>query len=41
MTWKLHDLILLFQIPMGTSRIYSKFVENLGMRPQKVSPALV
>jgi len=37
---RLHDLILLFQIPMGTSSIFSKFVDNLGTRSREDSPAL-
>jgi hypothetical protein len=35
------NLFLLFKIPTVTRMASSKFTDNLGMRPQKVSPALV
>ena len=36
---RLQDLTLLFEIPTG-ERISSKFIDSLGMRPLKFSPAL-
>ena len=38
---RLIDLSLLIKIPMGTQSISSELLENLGTRPQNVSPALV
>ena len=38
---RLEDLILLFKIPMGKRKIFSKFIDNLCTRPQKNSPVLV
>jgi len=38
---RFQDLILLFKIPMGTGRISLKFIDILGMHPEKGLPALV
>ena len=38
---RFRDLTLFFKIPTGTRKNFSKFIDNLGMRPQKRSPALV
>jgi hypothetical protein len=38
---KPQDLILVFKIPMGTRKDFSKFVENSVTRPPEVSLALV
>jgi hypothetical protein len=38
---RLEDLIWPFKISMGTRKFSSKFIDNLGTKPQNVSPATV
>ena len=35
------NLILLFKIPWARERIPLKYIENLGRRPKKCSPAML